>query len=262
MLILPLASFLYAIAILYGITNLSDVVTSNGSFPLAAVYAQATGNNGATFGLLLIICFSLLICVIGTFLTVGRIWWTLARDNATPFSQFFSRVDEKRSCPIPATLLCAILCTGLGAIPLGSQTAFSDLAGSFVILTTSSYVVAIAPHFLTGRKNVPPGPFWLGRLGMPITASAVLLMIFFNIMFCFRECTHLSVILKKVMAELCSYFLASGLPTTVSTMNYNSVILVGVLFITTVWWIIHGFKNYPGPKLVGLYLDGVDAKDE
>ena len=45
-------------------------------------------------------------------------------------------------------------------------------------------------------------------------------------------------------------------------MNYNSVILVGILFITMVWWIIHGFKNYPGPKLIGLYLDGIDAKPE
>jgi choline transport protein len=64
------------------------------------------------------------------------------------------------------------------------------------------------------------------------------------------------------MAELCSNFLAYGLPTSVSTMNYNSVILVGILFITTAWWIIHGFKNYPGPKLIGLYLEGVDAKPE
>jgi hypothetical protein len=45
-------------------------------------------------------------------------------------------------------------------------------------------------------------------------------------------------------------------------MNYNSVILVGIVFLTTVWWIIHGFKHYPGPKLIGLYLDGIDTKPE
>src|SRR6266516_4888002 len=64
------ASFLYAIAILYAISDFSAVQNSNGAFPLAEVYAQATGNKGATFGLLWIILFSLLICVIGTFLTV------------------------------------------------------------------------------------------------------------------------------------------------------------------------------------------------
>ncbi|KAH0541566.1 hypothetical protein FGG08_003978 [Glutinoglossum americanum] len=181
-----ITAFIYAIAILYAITDLPAILQSNGAFPLAAIYAQATNNNGATFGLLIIIFFSLLICVVGTYLTVGRIWWSLARDNATPFSPFFSQVNERLSCPIPATVLCAVLSSALGAIPLGSKTAFLDLAGSFVILTTTSYALAIGPHLLTGRRHVPPGPFWLGRAGFFINALAVILIIFFNIMFCFR----------------------------------------------------------------------------
>ena len=83
-----LASFLYAIAILYGINDLSAVVGSNGSFPLAVVYSQATGNKGATFGLLLIVFLSIMICVLGTFLTV--------RCNPSPQSQK-SNADMPRS---------------------------------------------------------------------------------------------------------------------------------------------------------------------
>ncbi|KAH0550941.1 hypothetical protein GP486_007694, partial [Trichoglossum hirsutum] len=67
-----ITSFLYAISILYAITDLtaiSDLLTNNVAFPLAEIYHQATGNSGATFGLLLIITLSLLICIIGTFLT-------------------------------------------------------------------------------------------------------------------------------------------------------------------------------------------------
>lgn len=56
---------------MYGISDLSAVVSSNGSFPLAVVYSQATGSKGATFGLLLIIFLSIMICVLGTFLTVS-----------------------------------------------------------------------------------------------------------------------------------------------------------------------------------------------
>ncbi|OCK85856.1 putative choline transport protein [Lepidopterella palustris CBS 459.81] len=231
-----LTSFCYAIAILYAINDLDAVLSPNGSFPLAVIYAQATANKGGTFGLLLIIFFSLLICVVGTFLTVSRIWWALARDNATPFSGLFSQVNERLSCPIPATLLAAVLCTALGAIPLGSKTAFSDLAGSFVVLTTTSYALAIAPHFLTGRKNTPKGPFWMGSAGFFVNALSVVLIIFFNIMFCFPY----------------------AMPTSVQSMNYNSVILVGVTFITTVWWFVHGLRKYPGPKLAHLYIDGVD----
>ena len=81
----------------------------------------------------------------------------------------------------------AILSTGLGAIALGSHAAFLDLAGSFVILTTTSYILAIAPHLLTGRRHAPPGPFWMGSAVFYINAAAVLLIIFFDVMFCFRE---------------------------------------------------------------------------
>ena len=86
-------------------------------------------------------------------------------------------------------LFTAVLCTGIGAITLGSKTAFANLAGSFIILTSTSYVMAIAPHLLSGRKNVPPGPFWMGKAGFFVQGTAVVLIIFFNIMFCFRKFT-------------------------------------------------------------------------
>lgn len=130
-----------------------------------------------------------MVCVVGTYLTVSRIWWTLARDNATPFSGLFSSVNGDLSCPIPATLFCAILVTALGAIPLGSKTAFSDLVGSFVVLTTTSYALAIVPHLFTGRKNTHRGPFWMGSAGYLVNGLAVVLILFFNIMFCFRKCS-------------------------------------------------------------------------
>jgi choline transport protein len=77
-------------------------------------------------------------------------------------------------------------------IALGSKTAFGDLAGSFIILSTASYVLAIAPHVLTGRKNVPPGWFWMGKYGYVVNFIAVLLTIFFDIFFCFRSVFHLT----------------------------------------------------------------------
>ena len=47
-------------------------------------------------------------------------------------------------------------------------------------------------------------------------------------------------------------------------MNYNAVILVGVLVLTTVWWFVHAMRKYPGPKLAKLYVDGeiVDVPKE
>jgi len=41
-------------------------------------------------------------------------------------------------------------------------------------------------------------------------------------------------------------------------MNYNSVILAGVLAIATSWWLISGKRNYQGPVVTGLYIEGVE----
>jgi len=172
---------------LYAITDLDAVLAWPGSFPLAAVYSQATGNKAGTFGLLFIVFLSIMICVVGTFLTVGRIWWALGRDNAIPFANTFGRVNETLSCPVEATIFCAILCSAFGAIALGSKTAFNDLVGSFIVLTSLSYLLAILPHLLTGRKNVPEGPFWMGKWGFAINAISCVAIIFFDIFYCFRK---------------------------------------------------------------------------
>lgn len=104
-----------------------------------------------------------------------------------PFSGFFSRVSERLSCPVPATLFVAVVATGLGAIPIGSSTAFLDLTGSFIILTTISYAIPFMGNVLTGRRHFPRGPFHLGKWGTAVNLAAVVLITFFDIFFCFRE---------------------------------------------------------------------------
>ena len=69
----------------------------------------------------------------------------------------------------------------------------------------------------------------MGKAGYSINFIAFILIIFFNIMFCFPY----------------------ALPVEVTTMNYNSVILVGITFLTALWWFVHGLGKYPGPKLTG-----------
>ncbi|ROW14846.1 hypothetical protein VPNG_03821 [Cytospora leucostoma] len=209
-----LYAFVFAITISYAITDLSVLTTGLNTYPLASIYAQATAhsdgsqNVGAQFGLLFIIWCSSVLCCVGTTVTNSRIYWALARDRAVPFPGLFSRVSERLSCPVPATLFVAVVASGLGAIPLGSSAAFVDLTGSFIILTTVSYAIPFLGNVLTRRRNFPRGAFHL----------------------------------------------AYALPTTAEAMNYNSVILAGVVFITASWWLIHARKNYPGPKVMTLYI--------
>ncbi|KAJ3982767.1 choline transport protein [Lentinula detonsa] len=255
MIVGTLTSFVFAIAIMFAITDLDAVLNTGTAFPLAEIYHQATENTAVTFVLLLLIILAQVGCLLGTYTVVGRCWWALARDNATPFSTFFAKVSIDLSCPVRSTVFCCMFVSaflshpllsmfvlmalavisslGFGAIQLGSSAAFSDLVGSFVILTTTSYLLAILPHLLsrlsTGGSNVGEGPFWMGPIFGPIiNAIAVSLIVLTNAVYCFP------------------YFLPVN---EASEMNYNSVLLVGLVILTVIWWFVHGKERYPGPNV-------------
>ncbi|KAI5864828.1 amino acid transporter [Durotheca rogersii] len=234
-------AFAFAIAIGYAITDLSELQGGINTYPLAVIYQQATGSSGATFGLLFILFLTSMCCCVGTILTNSRTYWALARDNAVPFSSIFGRVNEGLSCPIYATLFVSVIATGLGAIPLGNTSAFLALTGSFIVLTTVSYAIPFAANMLTGRKYFPAGPFHLGKFGNSLNLVAVLLIVVFDIFFCFPY----------------------EIPTSVEAMNYNSVILVGTIAMSSLWWLLHATRHYPGPKVMKLYIhnDAVPSDD-
>lgn len=100
----------------------------------------------------------------------------------------------------------------------------------------------------------------MGSAGYLVNGLAVVLIVFFNIMFCFRKysASHTDESTLYICTDFSS--LAYAMPTSVPTMNYNSVILVGTFALTGVWWLIHGIREYAGPKLTGMYVDEVEYK--
>ncbi|KAF7552094.1 hypothetical protein G7Z17_g4560 [Cylindrodendrum hubeiense] len=189
-----LYSLAFAVVLGYAISDLSVLQSGVNTFPLAGIYRQATGSSGATFGLLFIIFMSSLCCVIGTVLTNSRTYWALARDKAVPFSGIFGRVNESLSCPVEATLFVAVIASALGAIPIGSSVGFSNLTGSFIIISTVSYAIPFACNMATGRKYFPPGPFHLKNMGFIVNGLAVLFIILFDVFFCFRPAFNVTYI--------------------------------------------------------------------
>jgi hypothetical protein len=45
-------------------------------------------------------------------------------------------------------------------------------------------------------------------------------------------------------------------------MNYNCVILAGVLVITALWWLVHATKHYPGPMFKDIYVHEEETQSE
>jgi choline transport protein len=232
-------AFFFMITIFYSIADL-DAVLGSPYFPLAQIYHQATSSNAGTMGLLFVIFFPIVCSCVGTFITAGRGVWTLARDEAIPFSKPLGTISPRFKNPFNATLLCGIFTTILGAIYVGSTTAFNAIVGSFVVLSTLSYLAAILPFILTRRfsrashspgpyiNSMRPGHFQMSdKVGYTVNIISSTYIIVFVIIFCFPY----------------------SMPVTALNMNYASLIIGAIsIFAGVYWWFIR--NDYVGPRVL------------
>ena len=223
-----ITGFSYLIAIMYAINDYDALFES--AYPIAEIYRQATGSANGAIGLLTLVLICIGICVCGLYITCGRTLWALSRDGATPFPRILSRVNQKVGMPFNATIVCAGFVTILGAIYVGSTTAFNAFVGSFVLLSSSSYVAAILPHLLTRRRNIKVyGPFHLkGAIGFVFNFIACAYMMVWFVIYCFPF----------------------YLPTDAQTMNYAILIWGGLTIFVAAWWFLGARKGYQGPPMV------------
>lgn len=231
-------AFLYLISIFYSIQDLDEILELTSTFPLAYIYRQATGSNPGAVGLLVVTFLPTFLTCIGCYITAGRTFWTLSRDRATPYYAFFARIHPTFQNPFNATIMCGIICTVMGCIYVGSAIAFNAFVGSYIILSTLSYLCALLPHLLSGRSNVTPGWFWMhGPIGYIINTISCVYIVAFIVIFCFPY----------------------GAPFEIGLMNWSSLITGGLsLFVLGFWFWRQG--EYEGPKAVSL-TDRVLAKD-
>lgn len=220
---------------LYAVTDLNAVFeTRLTALPLAGMFLQATRSNAGTFALLFLFLIDQLVNLPGAYITAGRMLWTLARDDAVPFSNYVRKVDGRWRTPFVAQCVVGVCVTILGAIWVGNVTAYAAFVGSFVILTTWSYTAAILPHLLTGRKNVLPGPFWMPTwVAYSVSGLACAYMLVFDVI----------------------YMFPFVYPVDALTMNYASLMSGGLTILLTVWYLWKRTRGYEGPRVV---LNGRD----
>ncbi|KAF2140050.1 uncharacterized protein K452DRAFT_231526 [Aplosporella prunicola CBS 121167] len=225
-------AFCYLVAIFYSINDFEALLNNTYTNPLAAVYLQATGSRAGACGLLAVVFLATVYPCMGTYITSGRMLWTLARDGAAPFSATLSHISDRHKNPFAATVVCGIACTILGAIYVGSTTAFNAFVGSFVVLSSSSYLAAILPNLLTSRRYVTPGPFSVsGRKGLFLMAVSCAYIAVFVVIFCFP----------------------ATMPVTPQNMNYSCLITGGLTIFVAMWWLWIRGRGYVGPEAL---LDG------
>jgi amino acid transporter len=164
------------VTISYHIPSLSDALADPTLFPIMYVLRQSMSTPWLT--LILTILLLLIVCSNMSYLAaVSRDIWAFARDQGFPFSDWISRVDDKRRIPKNAIIVTSFISFCLSFIYIGNSAAFYAVTSLVTVSLLQCYCLSIG--CLLWRKikypeTLPPARFSLGRLGIPINIAAVI----------------------------------------------------------------------------------------
>lgn len=105
-----ITTLLYLIVLFYAITDFDAVLEVTAEFPLTQIYYQVAGSKAGAVGLTVMVFLPLVGSVMGCILVSSRVFWTLARDGAVPFSDHFARVSPRWANPFNSILLIPVFC--------------------------------------------------------------------------------------------------------------------------------------------------------
>ncbi|KXN84940.1 hypothetical protein AN958_11882 [Leucoagaricus sp. SymC.cos] len=216
--------FFLLIAASFASPNITRIVNTNLTLPMAQVYLDTLGKKG------MLAVWSMCIFVqwvngVTQGVDASRVTFALARDNGLPGSRWWKQIHPRTKTPVYAVWLVMTLSAVIGVL-VWSDTAFSSLAGATVVGLYSSYAIPIFLRITWGHKNFKPGPFNLGRWSRLIGAIAVSWSFFVGIVLLFPINPHIQ---------------------SSNDMNYALVIVLGVFMLSALSWILSARKWFQGP---------------
>ncbi|OAP57467.1 hypothetical protein AYL99_08205 [Fonsecaea erecta] len=220
------AGLFFILPICFTLPPLEEVINAPYGQALPFIFHTVMGTPGGGLGLIFLVLMITLFCSISITVAASRCTWAFARDDAIPLSRLWSKVNGKLGVPVYALLLTTVVQMLLGLIYLGSSSAFLAFVSVGVIGLAVSYAIPISISVLHRRKEVSTARWNCGRIIGPIANTVALCWIGF---------------------EVVLFSMPTALPVTVVTMNYASVVFVGFMFISAVWYFVYARKAYKGP---------------
>ncbi|KAJ3349361.1 hypothetical protein HDU83_000589 [Entophlyctis luteolus] len=219
------------------ILNIAYIACSNGlNLPGATgmstieILYQNLGKSGA---IVLLICIVIVTNFIGisALQANSRMVFAFARDGGLPFSGFFSRIDKRLQVPVNAVWVIIFISLLMGLLNLASATAVNAIFSLATVAMDWSYSIPIMYKayycHIAKTQEFTPGPFYMGpRVGLAVNIIAVLWTAFVS----------------------CILVLPTVMPVTDVNMNYASVITLGTLFLSLVWFYVDAHRWYRGPR--------------
>ncbi|KAL1757075.1 amino acid permease-domain-containing protein [Schizophyllum commune] len=177
----------------------------------------------------------------------SRTVFAFSRDHGLPDAGFFGR-NSKYGIPFNAIWICTLVSFIPGLLDLASPIAANAIFSLTAMALDLSYIIPIfLRRVFANHPDVmfKPGPFYMGDGFVGVAANVICITwtLFIIVIFSFP----------------------TVLPVTAENMNYASVITVGVMFMSALWYILGGHRHYKGPQSnlhQSRSLDGVDAIGE
>ncbi|KAK1528160.1 amino acid permease [Colletotrichum paranaense] len=233
----------YGTVLLFCTGPLEALLSTPTGFPFMQIFMDVTKSyGGATFMSLMIILTAIAATVAGITST-SRTLWAFARDKATPFDHYLSKVNKRQQIPVHSVVLVTVLQMFLGFIYLGNTTAFNAILSMAIIGMYLSYIIPIVYMLVHGRKNLSRsdfGPFKLGPVLGPILN--VISLIWMTVVIIFST-------------------FPSAMPVTPQNMNYSIVVMAGWLTFGVVYYILFGRKKFEVPAVDNV-VTGVSVHTE
>jgi amino acid transporter len=221
-----IAGLFFIIPICATMPALSDILTAPVGQALPYIFGVVMGSPGGGLALTFLVLVITLFCSISITVAASRCTWAFARDKAIPLSRVWSKVDERHDTPIMALVLMTVVEMLLGLISLGSSTAFLAFVSVGVMALAVTYAIPVIISMVQGRREVDVAPWHMQRMvGWVVNAIAVLWIAF----------------------EVVLFSMPSVLPVNEVTMNYASVVFVGIMAMSGVWYAAYAHKVYKGP---------------
>ncbi|KIW04849.1 uncharacterized protein PV09_04031 [Verruconis gallopava] len=208
--------------------DLESLVASPFGQPMAQIYYDAIGKGGA-IGLMTLLFIVQFLMGVSITVAASRQSWAFSRDGALPFSSFFRHISKRFGyIPFRTVWGCVFLAAVLGLLSLIAPAAAQALFSLAVAGNNVAWGVPIFCRVVWGQKKFKPGPFYTGKLSVPIAWTAIIFLVF---------------------GTLLSMFPVGGPNPTPQSMNYTVVINSAVWGGALLYYAIDARKWFTGPKI-------------
>ncbi|OQE17319.1 hypothetical protein PENSTE_c021G02253 [Penicillium steckii] len=221
-----IAGLFFIIPICVTLPPLEDIINAPGGQALPYILHRVMGSPGGGLGLVFLVLIITLFCSISITVAASRSTWAVARDDALPLSRIWATVHPNLGVPVWSLILLTVIQMLLGLINLGSSSAFTAFVSVGVIALAVAYAIPISLSLFQGRVQVRHAKWNCGQLIGTIVNILALAWIGF---------------------ELVLFSMPTALPVTRVSMNYASVVFVGFMAISAVWYLVYARKHYKGP---------------